>query len=49
MPTPGSKGLEVPGQLSRIVSGGKALQVARPHLVSCADESVYDSAVKLVR
>lgn len=51
MPTRGSKELEgrVPGQLSHIVSGGKALQVARPYLVSCADASVYESAVKLVR
>lgn len=36
-------------ELSHIVSGGKALWVACPHLISCADASVYDTAVNLFR
>lgn len=32
-----------------VLSGGKALQVACPHLVSCSDASMYETAVNLVR
>lgn len=51
MPTGGSKGLvgKVPEQLSHILSGAKALWVAHPYLLSCADASVYETAINLVR